>query len=66
MSSARGAGIGTVVVIRAVIVTGAGIVTGVATAGMDTGMGLLAVAGMCGVMGIGSASAADRLPATEI
>ena len=61
MSSAPGAGIGTAVVTRAVIVTGEDIVTGAAIAGMDHGIGVLAVAGMCGVTGIGSASAvADR------
>ena len=57
MSSARDAGIGTVVGTGTVIVTGKDTED---TASMDTGIGVIAIAGMYGVMATGSASAADR------
>ena len=55
MSSAQDAGIGMVIT----TIAGVGITRG-ATAGMDIGIGVLAIAGMYGATGIGSASAADR------
>lgn len=57
MRSVRDAGIGVVTVTGAVIT---GVATaGMATAGTDIGTGVPAIAGMCGAMAIGSASAAD-------
>ncbi|ARQ00142.1 hypothetical protein DFP91_5496 [Pseudorhodoplanes sinuspersici] len=79
MNSVRDAGIGTAVVIGVATATGmdavgtgavgmgtAGMGTaGMDTAGMGTGIGVLAVAGMYGVMAIGSVSAADGRCAAE-